>query len=139
MAKAKKPKTRAKATRRPNPQDATLRNVRAAKQQLETLKASLPATVHEAVNELDRKAGKQIDEIRGTVSDHHAAIAQTLKSIHVIAERLDKLEGQLAGATADAGLAGAILALERRIYKLEGVEPPAVDPVANGKAARPRK
>lgn len=98
-----------------NPQDATMRNIKgkASKTELANLKKKLPAQVHEAVNDIDRRAGRQIDEIRGTVGDNTTAIARAV-------ERVTELEAVVAKLTADKGLAGRVKALEDGLYKLEG-------------------
>jgi hypothetical protein len=65
------------------------------------------------VTDLDRRAGRQIDEIRATVTDHRATVAR-------LYERVEALEAIVAKLTADKGLSGRVKAVEDALYKLEG-------------------
>jgi hypothetical protein len=119
----------AKSNKR-NPQDATMRNVKgkATKKELAAIKSKLPATIHEAVNDLDRRVGKQVDEIRQRTSEHHDSLSQAYKIIAVAGDRITALESAIKQLTADKGLGGRVKTLEDRLYVVEGKLP------ADGKA-----
>lgn len=75
---------------------------------------------HETLNDLDRRAGQQINEIRDSVTAHNAAIDQAIATSGALADRITALEARIKTLTADAGLKGAVKSLEARIYALEG-------------------